>query len=198
MNVKLQGLVNGAGWIEATYGPPALAKVLRACSPAVRERYVSAIAMNWHPLDEFLEFVTVADRVLGSGDGAVVEALGAAGARANMKSVMLRVVFYISKPDFLMRRIAGMWSQFNDEGTMELVSVEPMRLAVRVSGIPELPPTFVRVLTGWARVVTGAVSAGHPMTRILSYVEKGEGASCVWELSWTKTAPSAAGGKSRE
>jgi hypothetical protein len=188
MNVKVQGLVNGAAWIEATYGREALGRVLQACSPALRDRYVSAIAINWHPLQEFLEFVGVADRLLGKGNGDLAQELGAAGARANMKSVMLRFVFYISKPDFLMRRIAGMWSQFNDQGTMELIHVEPYRLVIRVSGINEFPPLFIRVLTGWANVVVSAIASDTAVARVVDCVEKGEGARCDWELRWSGTS----------
>ena len=70
------------------------------------------------------------------------------------------------KPDFLMRRIAGMWQQFNDEGTMEILSMESHRMTVKVSGCRHLPRIFVRLLTGWARVVTGACP---PTLRLLDH-----------------------------
>jgi hypothetical protein len=183
MNVKAQGLINGAKWIELTHGQPALARVLRSCSPAVRDRYISATAMVWHPMDELIEFVTVADRLLGRDDGNLAEEIGAAGARANMKTMMMRVIVYFTRPEFLMRRVAGTWSQFNDEGTMELVAFESRRLVVRLSGCGDLPRIFVRILTGWAREIAAAVAAGDPVARV---TEHNQGA-VVWELTWTRS-----------
>jgi hypothetical protein len=188
MNVKAQGLINGAKWIEQTHGQPALAAVLRACSAAVRDRYISATAMVWHPLGELLEFVSVADRLLGRGDGAIAEEIGAAGARANMKTVMMRVVVYITRPEFLMRRVAGTWSQFNDEGTMQVVTFDTRRLVVALSGCKELPPLFVRILTGWAREIAAAVAERDSVARV---IEQGQG-RVVFELTWTKSLAEAA------
>jgi hypothetical protein len=191
MNVKAQGLINGARWVEQTHGQPALARVLRACSAPVRDRYISATAMVWHPLEELLEFATVADRLLGRGDGAVAEEIGAAGARANMKTMMMRVIVYITRPEFLIRRVAGTWSQFNDEGTMEVVSFESRRLVVALSGCKDLPPLFVRILTGWAREIAAAVAARDPVARAIEQ----SATRVVWELTWTQalsdTAPPA-------
>jgi hypothetical protein len=183
MNVKAQGLINGAKWIEQAHGQPALAAVLRACSTAVRDRYISATAMAWHPLGELLEFVGVADRLLGKGDGAIAEEIGAAGARANMKTVMMRVVVYITRPEFLMRRVAGTWSQFNDEGTMEVIAFDARRVVVALSGCKEIPPLFVRILTGWAREIAGALAASDSVARV---IEHGHG-RVVFELTWTKS-----------
>ncbi len=186
MNVKAQGLLNGARWIEQTYGQGALATVLQACTTAVRDRYISATALTWHPLDELLELVGVADRLLGAGDGAIAEEVGAAGARANTKTLMMRVVVHIANPEFLMRRAAGMWSQFNDEGTMEIVAFESRRLVVQLTGCRELPLLFVRILSGWGREIANAVAAHDAVARVVEHVERGR-ARAAWELTWTRS-----------
>ena len=90
MNIKAQGLFNAAKWIEKELGQAALRDVLRACSPAVRDRYTTAIVINWHPLEEFVEFLEVAERLLGRGDGKLAEQVGAAGARENLRGAMVR------------------------------------------------------------------------------------------------------------
>src|SRR5438105_237316 len=83
VNVKAQALLNGAKCVREKFGEDALEQVLAACSPRVRERCATAIAINWHPQSELCEFLTVADRVLGRGDGKLSEEIGATGARAN-------------------------------------------------------------------------------------------------------------------
>ena len=100
MQIKAQGLLNAAKFIEAEYGRDALGAVVRACSEPVRDRYISAIAINWHPIEEFLEFVQTADKILGDGKGKLIVEIGAAGARANMKGIAVRIAFYIAQPDF--------------------------------------------------------------------------------------------------
>ena len=42
MQVKAQGLLNAAKWIEEEYGRDALRDVLHSCSQEVRERYMTA------------------------------------------------------------------------------------------------------------------------------------------------------------
>jgi hypothetical protein len=42
VNVKAQGLLNAARWLEDEYGRDALGAIVRACSAPVRERYTAA------------------------------------------------------------------------------------------------------------------------------------------------------------
>lgn len=186
MNVKAQGLLNGAKWIEEQYGREGIRDVLRLCSEPVRDRYTSAIAINWHPLSEFVEFVSVADRHLGRGDGRLAEELGAAAARAHTRTLVLRAVFYLTRPDLFMQRAATLWRQYNDEGTMAVPLVEPRRVVVRLDGVRQLPRMFCNVLTGWIREIWLASGALDTTVRIIEHVERGESARCLWEARWTK------------
>jgi hypothetical protein len=181
MNVKAQGLLNAATYIEEAFGRSALAEVLQACSPAVRETYMTAIALNWHPVEELTEFVEVAEAKLGKGRGQLAQEIGAAGARANMKGVLLRFAFYWTKPEYLMRRILGMWRQFNDDGRMMILSIDQAHARLELADIQRPNATFCRIMTGWCTEVAkglGAkyVSGTHDECRAL-------GASrCIWEV----------------
>jgi hypothetical protein len=181
MNVKAQGLLNAAKYVEDTFGRDALAEVLRACSPSVRETYTTSTAINWHPLVELCEFVDVAEARLGGGRGKLAQEIGAAGARANMKGMLLRIAFYWGKPEYLMKRIVGLWQQFNDEGTMELLHMGPDNARIEVKGIREPQATLCRILTGWAvEIAIGLggklVTGSHPECRALG------GRRCIWEV----------------
>src|SRR5438270_12897303 len=83
MNVKAQGLLNAAKHIEETYGRDALAEILRACGQPVRDTYTTATVINWHPVAELCEFCEIAEARLRKHK--LVEEIGSAGARANMK-----------------------------------------------------------------------------------------------------------------
>ena len=149
MQVKAQGLLNAGKYIEATYGADALAALLKQASPGVRDTYASAIAINWHPVEELYELVELAERRLGDGSGALIEEVGAAGAKANLRGVLLRVALYVAKPSFLMTRIAGMWKQFNDEGSMDLLEMTSEHASIEVRGLKRPSATMCRILTGW-------------------------------------------------
>jgi hypothetical protein len=187
MNVKAQGLINAAKWIEENHGRDVLRTVLHRCSPAVRERYISAIAINWHPMDEFVEFVTVAQNTIGGRPGEVAEEIGAAGARANMKGVLLRVAFYLARPEFLMHRIASLWSQFNDRGEMKLLLFDTRHAHIQVLGVPRPEAVFCSVLTGWVRAVSGAIVMKGSTAKHVECRTRGQ-ARCLWEARWTEVA----------
>ena len=184
MQIKAQGLLNAAKWIEAEYGRDTLGEVVRACSPEVRDRYISAIAINWHPVEEFIEFVQTADRMLGRGNGHIAEEIGAAGARANMKGTLVRVAFYISQPEFFFRRVGGLWRQFNDEGQMLVHSLEANTSTVEVSGLKTPNATFCAVLTGWTRQVGLGLGIHNPTVRHVECRARGD-ARCMWDVRWT-------------
>lgn len=181
MNVKAQGLFNAAKWIEREYGQAALRDVLRACSPAVRERYTSAIVINWHPLEELTEFLEVAEKQLGRGDGRIAEQVGAAGARENLRGAMARAALYLANPEFMMKRVASLWSQFNDEGSMEMIKFEPHEMQLEVKGVGAPHALFCATLTGWMTEVAvhfgwKTASAKHSKCRA-----KGD-SRCLWDV----------------
>jgi predicted hydrocarbon binding protein len=184
MKVKAQGLLNAAKYIEDTYGRNALGEVLRACSPAVRETYTSSIAINWHELDELCEFVDVASAKLGNGSD-MAEAIGAAGARANLRGVLNRLAFYAAKPTFLMTRVASMWSQFNDEGSMVVVEMTGEKATLEVKGVKHPRVTFCNILTGWAKEVAHGMGAENASARHTHCRARG-GTRCIWEVSVKK------------
>ena len=154
MQMRAQGLLNAAKYIEERFGRDRLGELLRSASPAVRATYTSCIGINWHPVEELCEFSERADGRLATGDGMLIQEIGAAGARASLKRVGLRVAVYRTRPEILMTRVAAMWSQFNDEGSMPVLEVVPPGASefgttkIEVRGVVAPPTTFCRTLTG--------------------------------------------------
>ena len=181
MNVKAQGLLNAAAYVEEEYGRDMLGEILRACSAPVRETYTSSIAINWHPVEELCEFVDVAEAKLASPRGKLATQIGAAGARANMKGMLLRLAFYVGKPEYLMTRAAGMWRQFNDEGTMLLLAWEPRYAHVEVRGVRAPRETFCAIIAGWCYEMAVALGVGHVTVRHAECRAKGAG-RCLFDV----------------
>jgi predicted hydrocarbon binding protein len=184
VNIKAQGLLNAVRWIEEEYGQAALRDIIRDCSPAVRERYMFAIAINWHPAEEFTELLAVAERRLGKGDGKIAEAIGAAGARANMKGILVRLAQYVVDADYLTRRIAGMWKQFNDEGEMRVVKIEPAHVVLEIAGISKPEWLFCCTLTGWCREIASTLGVQNAIARHTQCKSRGDD-RCIYDIRGT-------------
>jgi hypothetical protein len=155
---------------------------------------VSAIAINWHPMSELVELLEVAERILGRSDGRLAEQIGAAGARANLKGVMVRMAFYVGKPEYLLQRITGLWRQFNDHGDMKLLELTESIVRVEVVDVPEPHWLFCCVLTGWCREVAAAVAIEGARARHVECRARG-GARCIWEVRGSRRSLGESGGE---
>jgi hypothetical protein len=145
---------------------------------------MSAIAINWHPVDEFIEFVETADKRLGRGNLKLAEEVGAAGARANLKGTVIRIAVYIAKPEYFLRRVAGLWRQFNDEGEMLVHDLGERSGTLEVRGLTKPNAVFCAVLTGWAREIARGIGIQNPHTRHAECRARG-GARCLWDVRWS-------------
>jgi hypothetical protein len=184
VNVKAQGLLNGAAWVREKFGEEALARVLAECTPAVRERCATAIAINWHPREELDQFMTAAERVLGKGDGAIPEAMGAASAKLNLRHMGLRLAFFLARPEFLMRRVAGVWRQFNEEGEMIVREFVAGRMLAEQVGIARPSFAICCSITGWLHEAGIAVGMRVLSTTHTECRARGD-RRCVWLLEWS-------------
>ncbi len=182
MNVKAQALINAAHYIEGAYGRDVLAEILGACSSGVRDRCATGIAIEWHPLAELTEFLVAMERVVAVP--AIGEKVGAAGARANTRGVMLRIAMLLARPENALKRAATMWRQFNDEGQLVLRKADDRFIEVEITGLPATPRIFCDTITGWAReLVTSA--GGKNATAVHEACRASGGARCLWDVRWS-------------
>jgi hypothetical protein len=184
VNVKAQGLLNAASWVRETHGPEAFDRVLASCSPAVRERCAAATTANqWMPMAELVELFAAIDRQLGAGDGKLVEAIGATSARVNLRHLGLRLAFFVARPEFLMRRVAGVWRQYNDEGEMRVLSFNDGEMHSELRGLLAPDWFFCCSITGWLHEAGVATGMKELVARHAYCRAKGE-PRCLWELHW--------------
>jgi hypothetical protein len=100
---------------------------------------------------------------------------------------LARAAFYLAHRDFLLGRIARLWSQFNDEGEMLLVDLAPGEATIEMKGLAAPNALFCRVLTGWTREVGRALGAIDTNTLHASCIARGD-TRCLWRLRWTRAA----------
>jgi hypothetical protein len=191
VNVKAQGLLHGAAWLREEFGEAGLERVLAACDARVRDRCARASALDWVPQAELAAFLATADRVLGTGDGKLAEALGAASARANLRHLALRVAFFLGRPEFLMRRVAGIWRQYNEEGEMTVREFVEGRMQAELVGMPNPDAFICASITGWLR--EAGLAMGMKALEAKHIECRGrEQERCLWELRW-KTGEGSSG-----
>jgi hypothetical protein len=181
--VKAQGLIHAAQWLEHTHGREAVARVLTRCSRDVNERYMSAIAIEWHPFEEFMEFLEKTEAEVGIGNGRTARLSGAYSAQQNTRGAVKRSLFYLATPEFLMRRITSLWSQFNDTGAMQLLEFTERKIVIEVSGLTTPHKLLCESVTGWVEVVSDAMGARgskatHPECRA-----RGD-KRCIFVVDW--------------
>jgi hypothetical protein len=181
VNVKAQAMLHGAAWVRERFGDEALERVLSACGPAVRERVSTGHAIAWHPVGELDEFLVKLDRTLGTGDGKLAEAAGAAAARVNLRRMGVRIAFFLARPEFIMRRVAGVWRQYNDAGEMRVLEFGNGRMVAELVGVWTPSWAFCCSITGW--LAEAAIAAGLKRT-VVNHVEcrSRGGNRCVWNL----------------
>lgn len=191
MNVKAQALLNAVKWVEEQHGTNTLSLIIRRCSEPVRERYISGIAIEWHPQHEFVEFLHHAEAVIGKPRGAVSKAIGAEGARINTRSMAKRAVMYVASPEFLLRRIATLWHQFNDRGEMRILGIDERQAHIELAHLPDPDELFCATITGWSEVIGDAVGFDRPRAEHVSCRARGDDA-CIWRVAFTPVSASVA------
>jgi hypothetical protein len=88
----------------------------------------------------------------------------------------------------MMKRVAGLWRQFNDEGMMSVERLTDHGGDIVVDGLSEPDPTFCLVLTGWVREVGKAMDIKDPVVRHTQCMCKGHD-RCVWDVRWASVRP---------
>ena len=183
MQIKAQALINGTAWVLKTHGEQALSRILANCSPAVRERYMTAIAIEWHEGSELEEFLQATERFLSAPTGSVAREIGAAGATHNMKGFMRRLAFYVARQDYGLARVGAAWRQFNSEGQMTIRIAKEGECVVRVLDADLPGPLFCETLTGWCAVVGEHVGMRAPQVLHDSCRFRND-AECSWKMRW--------------
>jgi hypothetical protein len=112
--------------------------------------------------------------------------MGEAGARASLRGPVLRIVFYLGRPEFLVRKVTSVWRQYNDEGEMHVRSFEANRATFELTGLGETHAIFCALLTGWYRELARAIGIVAPSVRHTQCIARGDG-RCLWEIRWAET-----------
>lgn len=183
MKIKLQAMLNGVAALREQYGAEAVEAVLATCDAHVRERCETGIAIEWHDVEEFCQFLNRAERELGRGDQRISEMIGAAGAETHTRSWFKRAAMSLASPEFIFSKVTSSWRRFNDQGNFEMDELVDGRCLLSLSGVDVADPLFCATITGWAGVMAKRV--GWNPARVEHIECRGRADDrCVWRTTW--------------
>jgi hypothetical protein len=183
LNVKAHSLLISAKWVQEKYGDHGLAEVLRRCSDNLRDRYTTVLPIEWHPQEELIEFISTVEQTFGDQSGRLCVQIGAATAKANLGGFVKQTIFYFANREYLLRRVAALWRQFNDAGELRVLEFDERKARMELLDIPTSNRYFCALITGWSCEVGRAFGVKHPQARHVACIaEKGE--RCLWQIDW--------------
>ena len=183
MNVRAQSLLNAAKWLQEQHGNDALVKVLKKCSPQTRERYTSALPIEWHPQEELIEFIAAIEETIGDGSGQTCIQIGASTARLNLGGFVKKTVFYLANREYLFRRVTAFWRQFNDAGELKVLEYDDRKAMLELVGLSNPNRYFCGLITGWSLEVSKTLGINNPQSRHSSCQGKHDD-RCLWDIEW--------------
>jgi hypothetical protein len=154
-------------------GEEAVERVLSRVQPEVRALLEEGVLeTRWYPGEYFYDLIETADEVLGEGDLALVEEMGAFSAQINLTGPLRTTLFKFGNPKWGLKFAPRGWSAMFDQGEMVTVDATSSSAELCLRGVPGgLRPSIVAGSKGWllkavelfgAEVQTWELKMDHP------------------------------------
>lgn len=182
-SIKGQNISLAKEYLEKTYGPDAVNKVLAVLSVDDRAILSKRIYTGfWEPEKSFVHLLDAADKVLGKGDYGVCFQCGHYSARQAIPK-FFKIFIRFGDPLFVIKRGAAMWGQEHNHGRFEVSAQSDHSAVFRLHEYKTPSPAFCAGLRGYCVAVLEMCGAKN-----VSIVEKQctcNGASyCEFEAAW--------------
>ena len=149
-NVKGSALSSRVLWVRLEYGDAGIQRLLPQCTPALRAELAAGVQKaRWYPLAQFVELITVIDRLFGAGDLRLCKELGAWAAQENLPKVF-KLFYRLGTPTFVFERAAKLWTAHYDSGRLELASPAEKRAHLSLFDFAEPHRAHCLSVLGWA------------------------------------------------
>jgi hypothetical protein len=149
-NVKGSALSSRVLWVQLGHGEAGMQRLLHQCSPDLRASLVAGIEKaKWYPFAQFIELITVIDRLFGKGDLGLVKDLGRYGADASLTTIY-RLFFKVGSVHWILGRAVRLWSAHYDSGYLEVMTRGPKTTVLRLRGFDTPHPVHCLSVLGWA------------------------------------------------
>ncbi len=159
-NIRGSALIPRVTYLKQRHADawPAIVEGVQPATRALLEAH--PLATTWYPVEQFIDLMTVADRVAGTGNLELVRTLGHHAASANL-STILKVFIRFGSPEYILGKAAKVWSLYHDtgRGVTERAGARGITFSVFEYGFPH--KVMCVTLLGWTRAyleLTGARS----------------------------------------
>ena len=181
-NIRGSALIPRVAWLRLRHAQH-WAAILQGVQPQTRELIeMHPISTGWYPFEQFVDLMTVADKVAGNGDLELVRALGHHAATANL-STILRMFIRFGSPEYILGKAAKVWSLYHDTGRGESEPLGKNSIAFSVfeHGAPHR--VLCMTLLGWTRGYLEM--AGCKSVRVVETKCRLQGSDCCrFDAGW--------------
>ncbi len=172
--------------LRGRFGAASIGAALQRWGPAIAAATASRIAKTeWYPYAALVELLVGAEAEFGTGDGALVRALGEGAAKRDLGGGTFSVLRVLASPRHLISSCERVWPRYYlNAGKMIAVRTEPTSTVLRIVDFPTMAPQHCRMMEGWmtsAMAQLGAqVLPGGRETACVSQGAPFHEFSCAW------------------
>jgi hypothetical protein len=182
-NVKGSALASRLLWVRLGHGEAGLERLEKQASPSLTPTLVNGVAMaRWYPFDQFIELITLVDRLFGAGDLGLVKELGRFGADANLKTVY-RLFYKVGTVRWILGRAARLWGAHYDSGEMRIVEDRPGYGVLEIAGFDTPHRIHCLSVAGWAERSVEISGGKEARVEEPSCRARGD-ERCLLEVTW--------------
>ncbi len=150
-NVKGSALSSRVLWVQLNHGAAGLTRLVAQCSPDLRHSIETGIhKATWYPFAQFIELITVIDRLFGKGDLGLVHELARHGADANLTTIY-RLFYKVGTTHWILGRAVRLWSAHYDSGYLEVLTRGPRTAILKIRNFDTPHPIHCMSVLGWCQ-----------------------------------------------
>jgi len=139
-------------FVRKRFDDGAWKRLIAQLSEPEQDTWRAVVPVGWYPLLLQLNTLAALERVLGHGDGALIEELGAFEAKQDL-TVIHRLFLRMANPAYLLEKSAEYWNRFYDEGTWEVTRVSAQEARGLLRGVQLMNDDFGRYLSAYIRAM---------------------------------------------
>jgi len=162
VHVKGSALTSTRKFVSAKYGDLGWDRVLSALPEGDRELLSKRVLVsNWYPFSSFINLLSTADKLLGTGDMALCTDMGRFSAENDLSSIYM-VFNKEANPHLIISRAASIWKTYYDSGSMEIGERGDNSVAVRIVDFAEPAKPHCRRVQGWIEMALSLAGGVEP------------------------------------
>jgi len=183
-SIKGSAVLDTVRVVKARAGEDGFRRILDALDPEGRSLFQGAIlSTEWYPLDAFAGFLGANIRETAGGDERVLVERSAAVVENQLRGIY-RLFVRLGSPDFVLRRVSIIHSNFFKGVDIQRMSYAPGRAVIRYSGFRPQHRLLDYVLIGFYRKALEISGAGDVQVSMTTSIGESRGYAEL-EAIWT-------------